>query len=73
VLDVLQPYSTEAGGPLKIQHVSYVEGRGNIIVEYPGKADGGIVSYVGAHLVRGCKGGEVQLTRQILYGTTVDR
>lgn len=33
VLDVLRPLSTEEGGPLLVQHVSFVEGRGNIIVE----------------------------------------
>ena len=32
---VLDPFSEENGGPLKIQHVTYVEGRGNLIVEYP--------------------------------------
>lgn len=32
VLDVLSPYSEENGGPLKIEHVTFVEGRGNIIV-----------------------------------------
>lgn len=36
VLDVLNPYSDENGGPLQIQHISFVEGRGNIIVTYPG-------------------------------------
>ena len=33
VLDMLTPYSTDNGGPLKIKHVSFVEGRGNIIGE----------------------------------------
>jgi acetylornithine deacetylase len=52
VLEVLEPYSTENGGPLKIQHVSFVEGRGNIIVEYPGQDTGasGVISFVGAHM-----------------------
>jgi acetylornithine deacetylase len=49
-LDILEPYSTENGGPLIIQHVSFVEGRGNIIVEYPGEDPEGIISFVGAHL-----------------------
>lgn len=31
ILDVLNPYSEDNGGPLHIEHVSYVEGRGNII------------------------------------------
>jgi hypothetical protein len=51
VLEVLEPLSVEHGGPLLLQHVSYVEGRGNIIVEYPGEPDGGVISFVGAHLV----------------------
>ena len=42
--------SIENGGPLKIQHVSFVEGRGNIIVEYPGQANGGTLSFVGCHM-----------------------
>ncbi|XP_077235294.1 peptidase M20/M25/M40 family protein [Tasmannia lanceolata] len=51
VLDVLLPYSTSSGeGPLIVNHVSYVEGRGNIIVEYPGTVPGKILSFVGCHL-----------------------
>lgn len=50
VLEALQPYGTENGGPLIIQHVSYLKGRGNIIVEYPGTVDGKIVSFVGCHM-----------------------
>ncbi|GAX82993.1 hypothetical protein CEUSTIGMA_g10420.t1 [Chlamydomonas eustigma] len=46
VLDALSPYSDENGGPLKIRHITFVEGRGNII----GEADGGIMSFVGAHM-----------------------
>ena len=34
LLDVLTPYSTESGGPLKLDHVVFVEGRGNLIIEY---------------------------------------
>lgn len=51
MLEVLEPYSVEQGGPLIIQHVSFVEGRGNIIVEYPGTdASAGVVSFVGCHM-----------------------
>jgi len=32
ILDVLSPFSEDSGGPLRIQHVTFVEGRGNIIV-----------------------------------------
>ena len=34
LLDVLTPHSTEKGGPLKLDHVVFVEGRGNLIIEY---------------------------------------
>lgn len=34
LLDVLTPFSTENGGPLKLEHVVFVEGRGNLIIEY---------------------------------------
>ncbi|KAK1273950.1 hypothetical protein QJS04_geneDACA012123 [Acorus gramineus] len=51
VLDVLLPHSTSTGGgPLIVRHVSYVDGRGNVIVEYPGTVDGRIVSFVGCHM-----------------------
>ncbi|KAK9144498.1 hypothetical protein Sjap_004401 [Stephania japonica] len=52
VLDVLLPYSTSSGGgPLVLKHISYAEGRGNIIVEYPGSADEDkVVSFVGSHM-----------------------
>ncbi|CAM6125900.1 unnamed protein product [Calypogeia fissa] len=51
VLDVLEPLGTDHGGPLILKHVTYVEGRGNLIIEYPGtggKDD--VVSFVGSHL-----------------------
>lgn len=51
VLEVLEPLSVDQGGPLIVRHVSFVEGRGNIIVEYPGEPGGGCISFVGAHLV----------------------
>lgn len=50
ILDVLSPFSEDSGGPLRIQHVTFVEGRGNIIVTYPGQPDGGVISFVGAHM-----------------------
>ncbi|PIA39928.1 hypothetical protein AQUCO_02600401v1 [Aquilegia coerulea] len=51
VLDVLLPYSTTSnGGPLIINHVTYIQGRGNLIVEYPGTVPGKIVSFVGMHM-----------------------
>ncbi|MQL88898.1 hypothetical protein Taro_021462 [Colocasia esculenta] len=55
VLDALLPYSTTPppgapGGPLIVTHVSYVDGRGNVIVEYPGASPGKILSFVGCHM-----------------------
>jgi hypothetical protein len=50
VLEALEPYSDENGGPLSLKHVSFVEGRGNILVTYPGEPGGGIMSFVGCHL-----------------------
>lgn len=49
VRKVLDPLSTEHGGPLKITQVEYKPGRGNLIVEYPGSTDK-VVSFVGSHL-----------------------
>ncbi|XP_020589779.1 acetylornithine deacetylase [Phalaenopsis equestris] len=51
VLDALLPLSTStAGGPLVVSHISYTEGRGNIIVEYPGSCPDKILSFVGCHM-----------------------
>ncbi|XP_043718380.1 acetylornithine deacetylase-like [Telopea speciosissima] len=51
VLDALLPYSTTTGGgPLIVNHVTYVQGRGNVIVEYPGTVPGKIMSFVGCHM-----------------------
>ncbi|CAI5959724.1 unnamed protein product [Closterium sp. NIES-64] len=50
VLDVLQPYSEEEGGPLHIQHVSYVEGRGNLVITYKGSHPSSVLSFVGCHM-----------------------
>ena len=50
LLDVLKPYSTENGGPLTVEHVTYVEGRGNLIIGYTPSGAKGTVSFVGSHL-----------------------
>ena len=51
VLDSLLPYSTtKGGGPLIVNHVTYYQGRGNIIVEYPGTVPGNVLSFVGCHM-----------------------
>ena len=31
---MLKPHSIENGGPLKVEHVSFVEGRGNLMITY---------------------------------------
>jgi len=49
VLEALGPYSTEQGGPLIVEHLSYVDGRGNVMVTYPGTGRG-TVSFVGSHM-----------------------
>jgi acetylornithine deacetylase len=49
VRKVLDPLSDAHGGVLKIRHVSYVAGRGNLLVEYPGTTSK-MVSFVGSHL-----------------------
>lgn len=49
VLDALLPYSTEHGGPLEVQLVEFVSGRGNVIIKYPGNTNG-VISFVGSHL-----------------------
>ena len=50
LLDVLKPYSTENGGPLTLDHVVYVEGRGNLIIGYTPPGANGTVSFIGSHL-----------------------
>lgn len=49
VLEMLEPHTEKNGGPLKVQHLAYAEGRGNIIIEYPGTGDK-TVSFIGSHL-----------------------
>lgn len=39
VLKALEPYTVENGGPLIVERISFVKGRGNIIIKYPGKGD----------------------------------
>lgn len=50
VMALLEPLSTAKGGPLTIERVTFTEGRGNLIVTYPGAPDGGSVAFVGAHM-----------------------
>ena len=50
LLDLLKPHSIENGGPLKVEHVTYVEGRGNLMLEYACEGAKGTVAFVGSHL-----------------------
>jgi acetylornithine deacetylase len=48
VVEALRPYSRDNGGPLRVEHLSYVPGRGNVIIEYPGSAQS-TLGFVGSH------------------------
>lgn len=50
VKEVLKPFSTENGGPIKIDHVTFVEGRGNLILTYNPSGSNKTVAFVGSHL-----------------------
>ena len=49
LLDVLKPHSIENGSPLKVEHISFIEERGNLMIMYTPKGASGkqgtIVSY----------------------------
>ena len=49
VLAALAPHTVEQGGPLRVERVSFIEGRGNVIITYPGEGEGS-VAFVGAHM-----------------------
>jgi acetylornithine deacetylase len=49
VLSFLKPFTKEEGGRLEVEHVTYVEGRGNLIIRLPGTGDG-IMSFIGSHM-----------------------
>lgn len=49
VLAALEPHTVEAGGPLIVERVAFTEGRGNVIIKYPG-ATADSVAFVGSHL-----------------------
>jgi acetylornithine deacetylase len=50
VLAALQPYLVENGGVLKSEHVTFVEGRGNLMLEYCPQGASGTVTFIGSHL-----------------------
>ena len=49
VMEALAPH-TSPRGPLIVERVTYVEGRGNLIVRYPGTVKDKVCSFVGSHL-----------------------
>lgn len=49
ILEVLKPYLKENGGVLETEKVNFVEGRGNLIIRYPGTGSE-VCSFVGSHL-----------------------
>ncbi|KAJ1474482.1 hypothetical protein T484DRAFT_1635481, partial [Baffinella frigidus] len=51
VFAALEPYTVAKGGPLLLRRETFVEGRGNVIIEYPcGDKNAPYVSFVGSHL-----------------------
>ena len=50
LLELLSPHSQANGGPLKVDHVTFVEGRGNLMIEYHPEGATGTVAFVGSHL-----------------------
>lgn len=50
ILALLAPYTRENGGVLEVERVTFVEGRGNVIIKYPGTDPNKICSFVGSHL-----------------------
>ncbi len=50
LMDLLTPHTIENGGPLKVDHVTFVEGRGNLLLEYDSEGAEGTVAFVGSHL-----------------------
>jgi len=50
ILALLKPHSKEEGGPLTVEHVTYTEGRGNVILSYAGTDPEKCLSFVGSHL-----------------------
>ena len=50
LLEVVSPYTKENGGVLNVEHVTFVEGRGNLILKYSPEGAKGTVAFVGSHL-----------------------
>ena len=49
ILDALKPFLKENGGVLEVEKVTFVEGRSNLIIRYPGTT-AEVVSFVGSHM-----------------------
>ena len=50
VMKLIAPYATE-NGPLEMERITFVEGRGNLIIKYPSVTGGDkVCSFVGSHL-----------------------
>jgi acetylornithine deacetylase/succinyl-diaminopimelate desuccinylase-like protein len=50
LLDILKPYNQDNGGPIKVEHIVFVKGRGNLILEYCPEGASGAVVFMGSHL-----------------------
>ena len=50
VLAALDPYLLENGGVIRAEHITFVEGRGNLILEYCPQGASQTVTFIGSHL-----------------------
>eukprot|EP00286_Rhodomonas_abbreviata_P029303 CAMPEP_0181299684 /NCGR_PEP_ID=MMETSP1101-20121128/6481_1 /TAXON_ID=46948 /ORGANISM="Rhodomonas abbreviata, Strain Caron Lab Isolate" /LENGTH=445 /DNA_ID=CAMNT_0023404857 /DNA_START=48 /DNA_END=1385 /DNA_ORIENTATION=+ len=50
ILELLKPFMKENGGVLEVEKVNFVEGRGNLIIRYPGTHPTEVCSFVGSHM-----------------------
>jgi len=49
IMRILFPYTNDNGGILEVKRVAFTEGRGNLIIKYPGTTEK-ICSFVGSHM-----------------------
>ena len=49
VLELLRPHTKEHGGPLEVERIEFTEGRGNVVIKYPGASTKSI-AFVGSHM-----------------------
>ena len=50
VLAALEPYTNVNGGPIIIERIAIKEGRGNVIIKYPGTDHSKSVAIIGSHI-----------------------